>query len=235
MTQTKAVTCCHTTHSSADDESEAFARAVFGRFLRQATICRDIDDAIEHMHIVNDDSRTFCIRLGGELRIPVSRELIFSLAAKKKELLALCEATLCVSRSKSTTTPSHRTTSTEASVGGGAHVGGRRGIPSTPSGTEGALSTPQPERVLYPPPVALAATGSIHAIGDAVGAVPNLVSVPSAPPVGDSGTVSQRAAATAIPLYEEGTGARAVGLTEADQEFGKMTPKTDVSACKYSF
>lgn len=67
-----------------DDEGEAFARAVFGRFLRQATICRDIDDAIEHMHIVNDNSRTFEIRLGGETRIPIGRELILALAAKKK-------------------------------------------------------------------------------------------------------------------------------------------------------
>lgn len=77
-----------------DDEGEAFARAVFRRFLRQATICQDIDDAIEHMHIVNDDSRTFDIRLGGEARIPVGRELILALAAKKKELLALCESAL---------------------------------------------------------------------------------------------------------------------------------------------
>lgn len=30
-----------------DDEGEAFARAVFCRFLRQATISRDIDDVIE--------------------------------------------------------------------------------------------------------------------------------------------------------------------------------------------
>lgn len=77
-----------------DDEGEAFARAVFGRFLRQATICRDVDDAIEHMHIVNDNSRTFDIRLGGEARIPVGSQLILALAAKKKELLALCEARL---------------------------------------------------------------------------------------------------------------------------------------------
>lgn len=30
-----------------DDAGEAFARAVFCRFLRQATISRDIDDVIE--------------------------------------------------------------------------------------------------------------------------------------------------------------------------------------------
>lgn len=46
------------------------------------------------MHIVNDNSRTFDIRLGGEARVPVSRELILALAAKKKELLALCESKL---------------------------------------------------------------------------------------------------------------------------------------------
>lgn len=46
------------------------------------------------MHIVNDNSRTFDIRLGGEARVPVSRELILALAAKKKQLLALCESTL---------------------------------------------------------------------------------------------------------------------------------------------
>lgn len=48
----------------------------------------------QHMHIVNDNSRTFDIRLGGEARVPVSRELILALAAKKKQLLALCESTL---------------------------------------------------------------------------------------------------------------------------------------------
>lgn len=37
----------HPAPSSVDDEGEAFARAVFCRFLRQATICRDIDDVIE--------------------------------------------------------------------------------------------------------------------------------------------------------------------------------------------
>ncbi|CAN0020138.1 unnamed protein product, partial [Laminaria digitata] len=82
----------HPAPGVVDDKGEAFARAVFCRFLRQATICRDIDDVIEHMHIVNDDSRTFDIRLGGEARIPVSRELILALAVKKKELLALCES-----------------------------------------------------------------------------------------------------------------------------------------------
>ena len=84
----------HPAPGVVDDEGEAFARAVFCRFLRQATICRDIDDVVEHMHIVNDDSRTFDIRLGGEARVPVSRELILALALKKKELLGLCESTL---------------------------------------------------------------------------------------------------------------------------------------------
>lgn len=46
------------------------------------------------MHIVNDNSRTFDIRLGGDARVPVSRELILALAAKKKELLGLCESKL---------------------------------------------------------------------------------------------------------------------------------------------
>lgn len=87
-----------TASAMIDDEGEAFARAVFGRFLRQATICRDIDDAIEHMHIVNDNSPTFDIRLGGEARIPVDRQLILALASKKKELLALCETRLQASR-----------------------------------------------------------------------------------------------------------------------------------------
>lgn len=46
------------------------------------------------MHIINDDSRTYDIRLGGDARVPVSRELILALATKKKELLRLCESTL---------------------------------------------------------------------------------------------------------------------------------------------
>lgn len=37
----------HPAPSVVDDEGEAFARAVFYRFLRQATISRDIDDVIE--------------------------------------------------------------------------------------------------------------------------------------------------------------------------------------------
>lgn len=37
----------HPAPSLVDDEGEAFARAVFCRFLRQATISRDIDDVIE--------------------------------------------------------------------------------------------------------------------------------------------------------------------------------------------
>lgn len=37
----------HPAPSVVDDEGEAFARAVFCRFLRQATISRDIDDVIE--------------------------------------------------------------------------------------------------------------------------------------------------------------------------------------------
>lgn len=117
-----------------DEEGEAFARAVFGRFLRQATICRDIDDAIEHMHIVNDNAQTFAIRLGGEARIPVGRELILSLAAKKKELLALCESALRAPRSS-------------LAVG--------RVIRQ--DGSRSTAARPQP--VIFPPPTALAATG----------------------------------------------------------------------------
>ena len=55
----------------------------------------------QHMHIVNDNSSTFDIRLGGEARVPVSRELILALAAKKKQLLALCESTLRTPRCES--------------------------------------------------------------------------------------------------------------------------------------
>lgn len=117
-----------------DEEGEAFARAVFGRFLRQATICRDIDDAIEHMHIVNDNAQTFAIRLGGEARIPVGRELILALAAKKKELLALCESALRTPRS---------------SVAVGSVI--------RQDGSRSTVAHPRP--VIFPPPTALAATG----------------------------------------------------------------------------
>ncbi|CAM9765417.1 unnamed protein product [Ascophyllum nodosum] len=119
------------------DEGEAFARAVFGRFLRQATICRDIDDAIEHMHIVNDNAQTFAIRLGGEARIPVARELMLALASKKKELLALCESPLRPSR------PS-------AASGGGGSGSGPAGSGSTDA---------RPQSFIFPPPTALAAAG----------------------------------------------------------------------------
>lgn len=114
----------HAAPGVVDDEGEAFARAVFCRFLRQATICRDIDDVIEHMHIVNDDSRTFDIRLGGEARIPVSRELILALALKKKELLALCESTLRQSRVHAAVSAAPAVPVGGSPVGGGGSIVG---------------------------------------------------------------------------------------------------------------
>lgn len=128
----------HPAPGVVDDEGEAFARAVFGRFLRQATICRDIDDAIEHMHIVNDNSRTFDIRLGGEARVPVSRELILALASKKKELLGLCESAL-------------RMSNVRASTGTGA----------SGSGSSLHQQANAAQAVVFPPPNALAAMQSV--------------------------------------------------------------------------
>lgn len=132
----------HPAPGVVDDEGEAFARAVFGRFLRQATICQDIDDAVEHMHIVNDDSQTFDIRLGGEVRIPVGRELILALAAKKKELLGLCESALRRSKARD---------ASPATAGAGA------------SSADSSLRPEHhhPQAVVFPPPTALSAMQAV--------------------------------------------------------------------------
>ncbi|CAM9312515.1 unnamed protein product, partial [Sphacelaria rigidula] len=173
-----------------DDEGEAFARAVFGRFLRQATICRDVDDAIEHMHIVNDNSRTFDIRLGGDARIPVGSQLILALAAKKKELLALCEARLRHPRhtpaGSAATTPAANPPSTQrhqptiaaatAPMSTGAatvppiipipgHQSPQQHKPVAGSGANATTTSPwtvkaPTQSFVFPPPEALAATAS---------------------------------------------------------------------------
>ncbi|CAN0228133.1 unnamed protein product [Pylaiella littoralis] len=165
----------HEHHLLIDDEGEAFARAVFCRFLRQATICRDVDDVIEHMHIVNDNSRTFDIRLGGDARVPVSRELILALAAKKKELMALCESKLRTPRSMSgDSSHAMRGTATVGASGSGGlglssslqHYqeqngggGGGGGGGSPPMQDTNVHSTAH-RAVVFPPPAALAAMQS---------------------------------------------------------------------------
>eukprot|EP00903_Cladosiphon_okamuranus_P012435 g11650.t1 len=166
----------HPAPSIVDDEGEAFARAVFCRFLRQATISRDIDDVIEHMHIVNDNSRTFDIRLGGEARVPVSRELILALAAKKKQLLALCESTLRTPRS--VTSQNTAGAAAQATGGGGGGLGLSSslqhyqqqggGAPSNRRDPTLASASPPstaPQAVVFPPPAALAAMQSAGGSG----------------------------------------------------------------------
>ncbi|CAM9985514.1 unnamed protein product [Ectocarpus sp. 6 AP-2014] len=168
-----------------DDAGEAFARAVFCRFLRQATISRDIDDVIEHMHIVNDDSQTFAIRLGGDARVPVSQELILALAAKKKELLALCESKLRTPRSIRGG-GGHTVTGANATATGTPTAVGRPGLssslqhyrqqgnPSTsPPDPAAAAAATTHHAVVFPPPAALAAMqSSAMAAGSASVAVP---------------------------------------------------------------
>ncbi|CAM9693615.1 unnamed protein product [Scytosiphon promiscuus] len=179
------------TRAGIDDEGEAFARAVFYRFLRQATICRDIDDVIEHMHIINDDSRTYDIRLGGEARVPVSRELILALATKKKELLRLCESTLTTPRSLSGNSGGNGTDATGTSGGGGGGAG--PGLSSSlqhyrQQGQAGNTERPR-SSVVFPPPAALAAIQS-------AATSPGSVSV--AVPVGRCGNGSSVEAANRV-------------------------------------
>ncbi|CAM9727061.1 unnamed protein product [Ectocarpus sp. 12 AP-2014] len=137
------------------------------------------------MHIVNDDSQTFAIRLGGDARVPVSRELILALAAKKKELLALCESKLRTPRSIRGG-GGQTVTGANATAAGTPTGGGRPGLssslqhyrqqvnPSTsPPDPAAAAAETTHHAVVFPPPAALAAMqSSAMAAGSASVAVP---------------------------------------------------------------